>query len=71
MASTRFESPVCRRDEGADVEINEQVLVLPCADVPQSLFDHSDTLLESVEVTSGQGLSMAKDVHCPLNKASL
>jgi hypothetical protein len=34
VASTWFESPVGRRDEGADVEINKQVLVLPCADVP-------------------------------------
>lgn len=28
-----FESPIDRRDEGANVEINEQVLVLPCADI--------------------------------------
>lgn len=34
VAGTWFESPVGRRDKGADVEVDEQVLVLPCADVP-------------------------------------
>lgn len=34
VASTWFKSPVDRRDKGPDVEINKQVLVFPCADVP-------------------------------------
>jgi len=71
VASTWFESPIGRRDEGTDVEVNEQVLVLPCADVPQSLFNYSNALLESVEVARSQGLSMAEDVYYPLDEASL
>ena len=71
MANTRFKSPIGRRDEGADVEIDEQALVLPCADVPESLFNHSNALLESVEVARSQSLSMAEDVYYPLDEASL
>jgi hypothetical protein len=50
VTSTRLKSPIRRCDEGTDVEIDEEALVLSSADAPQSLLNNSDTLLKSVEV---------------------
>ena len=71
MAGARFESPVGRSNKRPDIEINEQVLVLPCTDVPQCLFDPAHTLLKRVEVAGGQSLGMVQDIHRPLNDARL
>jgi hypothetical protein len=71
VTSTRLESPIRRRGKWANVEIDEQVLVLPRVDVSQRLLHYPDTLLESVEMAGSQRLGVAKDLHCPLDKAGL
>ena len=71
MAGTRLESPIRRCDERANVEVNEQALVPPYAYIPQSPFYRPNTFLKSVEVAGSQGLSIAEDAYCPIDKASL
>lgn len=71
MTGTRLESPIRRCDERTNVEVNEQALVPPYADIPQSPFYRPNTFLKSVEVAGSQGLGMAEDVYCPLDQAGL
>lgn len=71
MAGARLESPLHGCDEWTDVEIDEQVLVLPYVDVSQRFLNYPSTFLESVEMAGSQGLGMSEDCYCPLDKASL
>lgn len=71
MTGTWLESPILWRDEGTNVEIDEEILVFPGTDVRQGLFDHSDALLKSIEVARSNRLGVAEDVCCSLDKAGL
>lgn len=71
VASTRLESPIGWSDEGTDVKVDKEILVLPSADVPQSLLNYPNTFLKSVEMARSQCLGVAKDVRCLLYDASL
>lgn len=71
MTSTRLKNQIRWGGEWTDVEIDEQILILPHVDIPQRLLDYPDTLLESIEVAGGQGLGITKDFYCPIDKASL